>query len=137
MKCIHCRQQIDNDSTYCAYCGQLQNKPASPTPTKRNIKFKEFKPASLKKVLKKLHYPFQRVEVEPISPLKGSIAAEGEAAGYNLTFLLLHGIFMLGWYSAVLGAYCWYLLGYTVYWLIANLISLVKILIRYNNKKGG
>lgn len=68
-------------------------------------------------VLKKYHYPFVSPQVEPIDILKGNIYAEGEAAKFNLVFLLFHGFFMLGWYGAILGAYLWYLIGYTIYWL--------------------
>ena len=49
--------------------------------------------------------------------IKGNIYAEGEAAKVNLTFWLIHGLFMLFWYSVILGAYLWYLIGYTIYWM--------------------
>ena len=77
-----------------------------------------FRAASPVIILKKYHYPLVSPQVEPIDILKGNIYAEAEAAKVNLTFWLIHGLFMLFWYSAVLGAYLWYLIGYTIYWLI-------------------
>ena len=77
-----------------------------------------YKAVPLQNVLKKFHYPFKKVEVETVGPFKGSIGAESEAASYNLTFLLIHGIFMLCWYCTLLGIYLYYILGYTIYWLI-------------------
>lgn len=76
-----------------------------------------YKAVPLQNVLKKFHYPFKKVEVETVGPFKGSIGAESEAASYNLTFLLIHGIFMLCWYCTLLGIYLYYILGYTIYWL--------------------
>lgn len=76
-----------------------------------------YKAVPLQNVLKKFHYPFKRVEVETVGPFKGSIGAESEAASYNLTFLLIHGVFMLCWYSIVISIYIYYIFGYTIYWL--------------------
>lgn len=76
-----------------------------------------YRVVSVVKVLKKFHYPFVSPQVEPIDILKGNIYAEGEAAKVNLVFWLIHGMFMLAWYSVILGAYLWYIIGYTIYWL--------------------
>lgn len=82
-----------------------------------NAKENAYRAYPLQKVFEKCHYPFVSPKFEPIAILKGSIRAEAEAAGLNLTFLLIHGVFMLGWYSVILGAYLWYIMGYTIYWL--------------------
>ena len=87
---------------------------------------KPFKPYPFRKACRKFHYPFQRIEVEPIEPLKGSIQAESDAASTNAAFWLIHGLFWLMWYIAVCGCYFYYLIGYTVYWLICNVIMLFK-----------
>lgn len=67
-------------------------------------------------VLKKYHYPFVSPQVEPIDILKGNIYAEAEAGKANIVFFLIHSIFLLLWYGTILGAYLWYIMGYTIYW---------------------
>ena len=89
-------------------------------------KFKPFKPYSLRKAFKKFHYPFKKVEVEPIEPFKGSIAVEADCASTNLTFLLLHGLFMLIWYCIVWGIYFYYIIGYSIYWFFSSIIAMIK-----------
>lgn len=91
-----------------------------------NAKANAFRVVPVQKVLKKFRYPFAPPQFEPIAMLKGEIDAEAKAAGLNLTFMLIHGVFMLGWYSVILGAYLWYIMGYAVYWLFKSQ-SLKKI----------
>lgn len=90
------------------------------------MKMKDFKPYSIGKALKKFRYPFSPVKVETKEQFKGDIEAESEAASYNLTFLLLHGLFMLMWYCLVLGAWFYYFIGYVIYWFISSIILNVK-----------
>lgn len=85
-----------------------------------NAKANAFRAVPVQDVLKKYHYPFVSPQVEPIDILKGNINAEAEAATVNITFLLIHGLFMLFWYSVVLGIYLWYIMGYTIYWLFKS-----------------
>lgn len=85
-----------------------------------NAKANAFRAVPVQKVLKKFRYPFAPPQFEPIAMLKGEIDAEAKAAGLNLTFMLIHGVFMLGWYSVILGAYLWYIMGYAVYWLFKS-----------------
>lgn len=82
-----------------------------------NAKANAFRAVPVQKVLKKFRYPFAPPQFEPIAMLKGEINTEAKAAGLNLTFMLIHGLFMLGWYSVILGAYLWYIMGYAVYWM--------------------
>ena len=82
-----------------------------------NAKPNAFRAVPIQNVFKKYHYPFVSPQVEPIDILKGNIHAEGEAAATNITFLLIHGIFMLCWYALIFGIYFYYLFGYTIYWL--------------------
>lgn len=91
-----------------------------------NAKENAFKAVLLQNVFKKCRYPFAPLQFEPIAMLKGEINTEAKAAGLNLTFMLIHGVFMLGWYSVILGAYIWYIMGYAVYWLFKSR-SLKKI----------
>ncbi len=91
-----------------------------------NAKEYAFKAVLLQNVFKKYRYPFAPPQFEPIAMLKGEINTEAKAAGLNLTFMLIHGVFMLGWYSVILGAYLWYIMGYSVYWLFKSQ-SLKKI----------
>lgn len=91
-----------------------------------NAKANAFRAVPVQKVLKKFRYPFAPPQFEPIAMLKGEIDAEAKAAGLNLTFMLIHGLFMLCWYSVILGAYIWYIMGYAVYWMFKSQ-SLKKI----------
>lgn len=90
------------------------------------MQLKEFKPYSFIKACKKFHYPFHRVEVEPIDPLKGDIQIEADAASYNLTFWIIHGFFWFMWYCCVVSFYICYLALYLFYWAICNIIMFVK-----------
>ncbi len=85
-----------------------------------NAKDNAFRAVLLQNVFKKFRYPFAPPQFEPIAMLKGEINTEAKAAGVNLTFMLIHGLFMLCWYSVILGAYLWYLMGYTIYWLFKS-----------------
>lgn len=87
------------------------------------MKTKEFKPYSLMSACKKFRYPFSPAQVETTSAFKGNIDAEATAASYNLTFLLIHGIFWLCWYCLVLGCYCYYFIGYTIWWGVSTIIE--------------
>ena len=80
---------------------------------------KPFKPYPLKKAMKKFHYPFH-YHVEPIDPLRGSIQAESDAFTTNIAIWCLRGPCMFIWYACVFGCWCYYVLGYAVYWLVTS-----------------
>ena len=71
----------------------------------------------LKDVLKKHHYPFSSPQVEPIDDPDADLEEEAEIAKVNISFYIIHGLFMLLWYCVIIGAYLWYLIGYTIYWI--------------------
>lgn len=96
---------------------------------------KEFKPFGIKNTFKKFRYPFlgkknivNNVEFQPKYSFINENDPEykAEVASSKLGLYCLHGFFIFFWYSIVFGCYCWYFVGYCVYWIIASLLDIIK-----------
>ncbi len=100
---------------------------------------KPFKPFSIKKTFAKFRYPFigdknpvNNIEFQPKYSYinENDVDYQAEVASTKLTLYLVHGLFILLWYSMVIGCYCWYFLGYCVYWAVASLFGIIKGIIK-------